>query len=53
MDPTVSIAVETSPDPWLPWMMGWALVALIIGAVIMVVINLLQNPPWPHEDDPP
>jgi TRAP-type C4-dicarboxylate transport system permease small subunit len=53
MNGTASYAVEGSPDLWLPFIMGWALLALVIGAVIMLVINLLQNPPWPQRDDPP
>jgi len=35
---------------WL--IMSWSLVALVGSAVIMLVFNLIQNPPWMRDSDP-
>ncbi len=48
-----NIAFVSSQDFWLSFILGWSLAALIIGAVLMLVINLLQNPPWPQGDESP
>lgn len=50
---STNTASVSSPDVWLSFILGWSLVALVIGAVLMLVINLLQNPPWPQGDEPP
>ena len=53
MNGTFNVASVASQDFWLSFILGWSLVALVIGAVLMLVFNLLQNPPWPQADDPP
>ena len=50
---TSIVASVASQDFWLSFMLGWSLVALVIAAVLMLVFNLLQNPPWPQADEPP
>lgn len=49
----LNIASASSQDLWLSFILGWSLIALVIGAVLMLVINLMQNPPWPQGDEPP
>jgi len=50
---TSIVASSVSQDFWLSFILGWSLVALVIGTVLMLVFNLLQNPPWPQRDEPP
>ncbi len=41
-----------SQDIWLKVILCWSLVALVVGSVLMLIVNLLQNPPWPQGEDP-
>ena len=41
------------PDAGLRVVLGWSLAALVLGALLMLGFNLIQNPPWSHDDDPP